>query len=58
MQINTSVPIEVIDIIQALIILFLAAELIVRRVFRLRVARPVPEEVQTVTRTWSEQVAP
>ena len=58
MQINTSVPIEVIDIIQALIILFLAAEVIVRRVFRFRVARTVPEEVQTVTRTWGEQVAP
>jgi len=57
MQINTSVPIEVIDIIQALIILVLAAELIVRRVFRIRVARPVPEEVQTVTRTWGEQVS-
>lgn len=56
MQINTSVPIEVIDIIQALIILFLAAEVIVRRVFRFRVARTVPEEVQTVTRTWGEQV--
>jgi general nucleoside transport system permease protein len=58
MQITTSVPIEVIDIIQALIIFFLAAELIVRRVFRVRVARSVPEEVQTVTRTWGEQVAP
>lgn len=58
MQINTSVPIEVIDIIQALIILFLAAEVIVRRVFRFRVARTVPEEVQTVTRTWGEQVTP
>lgn len=58
MQINTSVPIEVIDIIQALIILFLAADLIVRRVFRIRAARSVPEEVQTVTRTWGEQVAP
>jgi simple sugar transport system permease protein len=58
MQITTSVPIEVIDIIQALIIFFLAAELIVRRVFRVRVARSVPEEVQTVTRTWGEQVTP
>lgn len=58
MQINTSVPIEVIDIIQALIILFLAADLIVRRVFRVRAARSVPEEVQTVTRTWGEQVTP
>lgn len=57
MQINTSVPIEVIDIIQALIILFLAADLIVRRVFRLRVARPVLEEIQTVTRSWAEQAA-
>jgi ABC-type uncharacterized transport system permease subunit len=58
MQINTSVPIEVIDIIQALIILFLAAELIVRRVFRIRAARAVPEEIKTVTQTWGEQVVP
>jgi len=57
MQINTSVPIEVIDIIQALIILFLAADLIVRRLFRIRVVRPVLEEVQTVTRSWAEQTA-
>ena len=58
MQINTSVPVEVIDIIQALIILFLAAEFIVKRVFRIRAARVVTEDVQTVTRTWGEQVAP
>jgi ABC-type uncharacterized transport system permease subunit len=57
MQITTQVPIEIIDIIQALIILFLAAELIVRRVFRLRV-RPVEiEGATTVTRSWGEQVA-
>jgi simple sugar transport system permease protein len=57
MQIETDVPIEIIDIIQALIILFLAAELIVRRVFRVR-ARPVEiEGATTVTRTWGEQVA-
>ena len=55
MQITTQVPIEIIDIIQALIILFLAAEMIVRRVFRLRV-RPVEiEGATTVTRSWGEQ---
>src|SRR5919201_4641353 len=57
MQITTSVPVEVIDIVEALVILFLAAELIVRRVFRLRAARAVPEEVTTLTRTWGEQAA-
>jgi simple sugar transport system permease protein len=57
MQITTSVPVEVIDIVEALVILFLAAELIVRRVFRIRAARAVPEEVTTVTRTWGEQAA-
>ena len=41
MQLRTQnqVPIEVIDVIQALIILFLAADIIVRRVFRLRRAK-------------------
>jgi simple sugar transport system permease protein len=52
MQIITRVPIEIIDIIQALIILFLAAELIVRRVFRVRTATPDIEGAATVTRSW------
>jgi simple sugar transport system permease protein len=55
MQIETHVPIEIIDIIQALIILFLAADLIVRRVFRLRVRPAEIEGATTVTRTWAEQ---
>lgn len=55
MQIRTEVPIEIIDIIQGLVILFLAAEMVVRRVFRIRAARAVPEELATVTRTWGEQ---
>ena len=54
MQITTRVPIEVIDIIQALIILFLAAELIVRRVFRLRARATEIEGAATVTQTWAE----
>lgn len=58
MQINTQVPIEVIDVIQAVIILFLAADIIVRRVFRLRAVKGALEgEVRTVTQSWGEQVA-
>ena len=52
MQIETSVPIEVIDIIQALVILFLAADLIVRRVFRVRAAKVEITEMATVTGSW------
>lgn len=57
MQITTRVPIEIIDIIQALIILFLAADLIVRRVFRVRAERATIDEAKTVTQSWSGQVA-
>lgn len=52
MQIQTSVPVEVIDIIQGLVILFLAADLIVRKVFRVKAAKPEIAELQTVTKTW------
>ena len=52
MQIETSVPVEVIDIIQALVILFLAADLIVRRVFRTRAPKPEITEMATVTGSW------
>ena len=55
MQIITQVPIEIIDIIQALIILFLAADLIVRRVFRLRARTAETEGPTTVTRTWGKE---
>ena len=58
MQIQTSVPIEVIDIIQALVILFLAADLIVKRVFRLRGEKVKIEELRTVTQTWSGGAQP
>ena len=60
MQLNTGglVPIEVIDVIQALIILFLAADIIIRRVFRLRAAKGAIEgEVRTVSQSWGGQVA-
>lgn len=57
MQITTRVPVEIIDIIQALIILFLAAELIVRRIFRVRARTAEIEGATTVTRSWGEQAA-
>jgi ABC-type uncharacterized transport system permease subunit len=58
MQIQTSVPIEVIDIIQALVILFLAADLIVRKVFRVRAPKVDITELATVTGSWGGGTPP
>jgi len=58
MQIETSVPIEVIDIIQALVILFLAADLIVRKVFRVRAPKIEITELATVTGSWGGGTPP
>jgi ABC-type uncharacterized transport system permease subunit len=58
MQITAGIPVEIIDVIQAVILLLLAADVIVRRVFRLRAAGMGVDELQTVTRTYGEQVAP
>lgn len=55
MQVRAQVPIQVIDIIQALILLFLAADLLVRRLLRMRAARAGVDELQTVSRTYGEQ---
>jgi len=38
--------------------LFLAADLIVRRVFRVRAAKPVISELATVTQTWAGGAPP
>lgn len=58
MQIETSVPVEVIDIIQALVILFLAADLIVRKVFRVRAPKVEITEMATVTGSWGAGTPP
>lgn len=58
MQIETSVPIEVIDIIQALVILFLAADVIVRKVFRVRAPKVEITEMATVTGSWGTGTPP
>ncbi len=53
MQISAGVPSEIIDVIQASILLFLAADVLVRRLLRVRRAEGVElEELQTVSRTY------
>lgn len=55
MQIQARVPVEIIDVIQGIILIFLAAEIVVRKIFRLRTAQGVGE-LQTITRTYGEKV--
>jgi simple sugar transport system permease protein len=57
MQIQARVPVEIIDVIQGVILIFLAAEIIVRRIFRLRTTGTGAGELQTITRTYGEKVA-
>ncbi len=57
MQIRAGVPVEIIDVIQACILLFLAADVIVRRALRIRAPRGTVDELQTVTRSYGEQTA-
>jgi ABC-type uncharacterized transport system permease subunit len=52
MQVLANVPVEIIDVIQAIILLFLAADIVVRRVFRIRAAEAITD-VQTVTSTYA-----
>ena len=54
MQIEAKVPVEIIDVIQALILLFLAAEVIVRRLLRGRAETAAVGELQTISRTYGE----
>jgi simple sugar transport system permease protein len=57
MQIQAGVPVQMIDILQGVILFFLAAEIVVRRVFRLRQAGTEVDELQTVTRTYGGQTS-
>jgi simple sugar transport system permease protein len=52
MQIQAGVPVQMIDLLQGVILFFLAADVIVRRVFRLRAAVGGVDELATVTRTY------
>jgi simple sugar transport system permease protein len=52
MQIEAGIPVEIIDVIQATILLFLAADIVIRRALGVRAPSTEPEELQTVTRTY------
>jgi hypothetical protein len=45
-------------VLQGVILFFLAAELVVRYVFRLRATRGLGAELQTVSRSYGSQTAP
>jgi ABC-type uncharacterized transport system permease subunit len=57
MQIVAGIPVEIVDVVQAVILLFLAADVIIRRVFRIRAQKGVVDEVETVSRSYGEQTA-
>jgi ABC-type uncharacterized transport system permease subunit len=57
MQIQAKVPVEIIDVIQGVILVFLVAESVVRRIFRLRAAGVSTGEITTITRSYGEKVA-
>lgn len=52
MQIEADIPVEIIDVIQATILLFLAADVVIKRLLRIRAPGAEPSELQTVTKTY------
>jgi ABC-type uncharacterized transport system permease subunit len=52
MQIEAGIPVEIIDVIQATILLFLAADVVIRRVLGIRAPSAEPEELQTISKTY------
>jgi len=61
MQIQAGVPVEIIDVIQAVILIFLAADFLIRRRFSRRtrgsLSGELGSELQTVTKSYGEQAA-
>lgn len=55
MQSQAGIPIQMVDLLQGVILFFLAADIVVRRIFRIRAASTGVDELQTVTRTYSGQ---
>jgi general nucleoside transport system permease protein len=55
MQINAGVPAELVDLLQAIILLFLVASPVLRRVFRLRGAKTGLGTTDTMTRTYGSE---
>jgi ABC-type uncharacterized transport system permease subunit len=57
MQIQAGIPVQMVNVLQAVILFFLAAEIVVRYLFRFRTTALEPSEMQTITRSYGEQVA-
>jgi general nucleoside transport system permease protein len=57
MQIQAGIPVQMVNVLQAVILFFLAADLIVRYILRVRAAGIEPTEMQTITRSYGEQAA-
>jgi simple sugar transport system permease protein len=57
MQIQAGIPVEIIDVIQGVILIFLTAEVIVRKIFHLKTEAAGTGEIQTFTRSYGEKVA-
>ena len=57
MQIQAGIPVQMVNVLQAVILFFLAAELIVRTLFRIRGEGVGVTELQTVTRSYADQTA-
>jgi len=55
MQSQAGTPPQMIDLLQGVILFFLAAEIVVRRIFRIRAAASGVDELGTITRTYSGQ---
>ena len=52
MQINAGIPAEIIDVVQAAILFFLAADVLIRRLLRIRAPSAEPDELATVTKSY------
>jgi simple sugar transport system permease protein len=55
MQVQAGIPVEIVSVLQAIILFFLVANILVRKLLRIRAARPTGvEDLQTFTRTYGE----
>ena len=57
MQIQAGIPVQMVFVLQAVILFFLAADIIVRQIFRVRADGTGVSEMQTITRSYAEQTA-
>lgn len=57
MQIQAGIPVELVSVLQAVILFFLAAELVVRRLLRIRAASAQLDEMGTISRSYGEQAS-